>query len=217
MAQSARSILLNTIAGAYYWSDDEIDDLAEQFLEQRLAAWRDAIESELRQRNCRFVPNDAKRNDRQKLRRDAMRDAKRVANTYNRQLDNQLKNLFVANPRGNRGYYKFHLRRWVQRRGKYKNLQINVNQEMQTRAFARERFMKENKLQRAGERYIYAGPSITSRSSDPCKRRTRAGLVTFGYTQREKPPTHPNCFHQWELARRARRLRYDCEKLWKGS
>jgi hypothetical protein len=204
----ALSRLLRTLKLLYVWQDDEIDDLSEQLLDQRKAAWRETIEAEAAAHGCTSArAYDPAGRDLRELTALSDDDAQSISQTWARDVERQLTQLYTANPRGNRNYYIYHMERWASRRAGWKNIQIALMTESTARSYARERFLQENDPQSF---YVYSSiPPV----SDECIARTSAGVVDADYVRRHPVPAHVNCPHDWVLVR-AQRL--NCDEIWLG-
>lgn len=134
-------------------------------------------------------------------------DARQIAKTYNRDVERKLKKLYESNPRGNRRYYAKNMRIYLEQRSSWKTVQIALQTETTTRAYAQEQFRNNNRIQAF---YVFAGPSPVC--SD-CARLYSMGLVTQSVVDRNPAPVHINCTHQWQ-SRPTQQVR--CEDLWIG-
>ena len=203
------SRLLQIIARLYYWTDDEVSDLATQIEEQMKSAWLDGLRSQASSVGCRNAsPRDPSGSDLRDIRTQAREDANSIANTWRRDVDRQLQRLYDRNPRGNRNYYSRNMEIWANQRGAWKNLQISLVNEQVGFNLAQRAFVRNNNLDL---QFRYVG---TPPVSDDCIRRTAAGLVDEAYVLRNPTPAHVNCPHIWQPVRTGQRV--NCEDLWIG-
>lgn len=199
--------LTDTIFNAYAYDQSDIDKLAAKLTEQRRAAWLNSLADMARLHGCSQFPKPPKGADAKKLKTDSIKDAESIANTYNRELRNQIERIYKDNPRANRNTYARRLATWNARRDAYKVYQISLNTDSTARQYAQSRFYSMNPLE---PRFVYSSiPPV----SNECIRRTAAGVVTLAYVQSHPVPSHVNCPHQW---RNVAPQRADCANLWLG-
>lgn len=200
--------LLKILALLYRMTETDTDALERELLTARKRAWRLTIEEEARQMGYRIRANNPSGIDLLELVAQSKDDAKDITNTYNRDVERQLRQLFAANPRGNRAYYIKNMETWAAQRAVWKNASIALNTEQQTVQYAKSRFWQNNGLR--GDRFVATGPSPTCKI---CIRIFAAGTVTYAYTQRHPFPAHVNCPHSY---RRIGRTRVPLSELWIG-
>lgn len=201
--------LLRVIGLLYKMQPEDVKALTDSLQERRRAAWRGAIRQELRVAGCGGDAQGPSGNDRRKLRDWSRRDARRIARTWDRDVERQLQKLYNENPRGNRHYYAKRMQEWARARSEWKEPQIALATESETRQYAKDRFWSENKLTEGG--FIFTGPSPVCAE---CIEHFSAGIVDYRYVRRNPAPVHPNCPHEWE---RSRRRRLNCERAWRGA
>lgn len=204
------SQLVQTISLLYGMQEDDINALADRLLAQRAVEWQKSIQQELRRYGCdkpALAPVGA---DALELFRLSEQDARSIATTYNRELQNQVQRLYTGNPKGNRNYYFSQLEAWAARRDAYKGQQIALNTAATTRQYAQQRFRQENAIQ---GKYVFAGPPPVC---EKCSRLKAMGAVTIEVVNRYGNAQHPNCPHEWTPIRGIKGG-IDCETAWAGA
>lgn len=205
------SNLVRIITLLYSMQQDDINLLADRLLQQRATEWQQSISQELRRYGCSQTGQAPVGSDALELFRLSENDARSIAQTYNRELQNQVQRLYTANPRGNRNYYTSNLEKWAAKRDVYKGQQIALNTAATTRQFAQTRFRQMNGIE--GGKYLFSGaPPVCAK----CVSLKAKGLVTQEFVSRHPSPQHPNCPHEWVDAR-PRRTKIDCATAWAGA
>lgn len=188
---------------------DDVTALADSILERRKASWISALREQARIHGCTSASPSAPRlGDLDMLKRMSAEDAKSIAATYNRELANKINALYRENPRGNRTFYFSRLEAWSTKRAAWKSPQIALTTEMQTRAYAMERFRAMNFDKPL--RYIFAGPAPTCRV---CVKLFAEGVVDEAFMRSTPIPVHPNCPHYFRVVRPPK---LECNQLWLG-
>lgn len=207
-AQIQASNLVRTITLLYSMQDADTVDLATRLQAQRVIEWQRAVSAELQRYGCPAGGQPPTGADAQALSQMSLADARSIANTYNRELGNQVQRLYAANPKGNRNYYFKALEAWSAKREVFKGQQIALNTAGTTRQMAQARFRQMNNI--VG-RYLFGGPPPVCIR---CMRLKALGLVTIDVMQRYPTPIHIGCPHEW---RDARPKAINCETAWKGA
>lgn len=201
--------LQKTIKLLFSMQEADIQQLETELLTAFKRAWRTALTEKARQYGCNKQGRDPSRGDLEDLKRLASDDAKSVAETYNRELENKIVSLATLNPRANRYYYLDNLEAWATQRAQYKTRQISVQTEQKARSLAQDAFRLNNGLR--GKLYKYVGPPPVS---EICKRRTAMGLVSESVARQNPTPAHPGpCVHEW-VEQGTERI--PCDELWVG-
>lgn len=203
----ALSNLLQIISLLYRMTDQEVEALEAQLLEQRKQAWRRALRDEAKTYGCNRTPRDPSGRDLDELRAMSAEDAKSIAKTWARDVDRQLVKLFKLNPRGNRQYYARNMEAWAMKRAGWKNPQIALTTETYTREYARARFREMNL---SAPQFVFDGPPPTCKV---CVREFAAGVVDENYIRRHPCPRHIFCPHFWRVVNK-QTIR--CADMWLG-
>lgn len=178
---------------AYEMQSEDEAALAAQIERQRARAWMNALEEEARKVGVRARANAPRFEDLQYLRDLSRRDADSIVNTYNRDLEKQIRALFTENRRGNRQFYSSRLEAWYQKRAAWKDRQIALMNEKTARYYAQQRFRDMNLIGKGT--YMFAGPAPVC---DDCIDEFAAGEVEQQHVDEHPAPLHPNCPHEWQ-------------------
>src|SRR3990172_5408923 len=178
---------------AYMMQPEDEAALAAQIERQRSTAWVTALEEEARKVNVRARANAPRLGDLQYLRGLSQQDAASIVNTYNRDLEKQIRALFTENRRGNRQFYISRLEQWYDKRAAWKDRQIALMNEKSARYYATQRFREMNLIGRAT--YVFSGPAP---ACDDCIAEFAAGHVDREHVDEHPAPLHPNCPHEWQ-------------------
>jgi len=200
--------LVSTITLLYSMQQDDINALADRLLQQRAVEWQRSIQQELARYGCNQSARAPVGGDALDLFRMSENDARSIAQTYNRELRNQVQRLFEANPKGNRNYYISRLEAWAKRRDAYKAQQIALNTAATTRQLAQSRFRQQNNI---NSKFLFVGPPPVCIT---CTRLKAMGLVTQDVVNQYPSPQHLNCPHEWQDARPKG---IDCATAWAGA
>lgn len=200
--------LTDTITSLYSYDQSDIDKLAGKLTERRRASWINSLSDLASQHGCSQLAATPKGTDARRLADDSRADAESIANTYNRELANQVRRINTANPRAQRSVYVRQLDAWAKRRDAHKTLTIALNTDGTARQYARDRFYTENN--NLSKWFTASGPPPTCRL---CIAIFAAGIVSFAYTQRNPFPRHINCPHLYTSVAPTRAV---CEALWLG-
>lgn len=209
-AQIQASNLVRTIQLLYSLQDADTVDLAMRLQAQRKVEWVKAISAELQRYGCPANGQPPAGSDAQALSQLSLTDARSIANTYNRELGNQVQRLYAANPRGNRNYYFKALETWSAKRQIFKGQQIALNTHTSTGQLARQRFRQMNDIDTG--KFIFAGPIPVCIK---CVRLRAMGIVSIEIVNRYGDSQHVNCPHFWKPVRV--RGVVDCKTVWRGA
>lgn len=206
---AALSQLQRTIILLYGMQESDISALEDEILEGSKRAWRTALEEKARAYGCAKSARPPSRGYLSELKARAKADAESIAQTWNRELKNQVIRLYNDNPRANRYYYIDNLEAWASQRNIWKSRQISVQTEQNARALAQNAFRAENGLR--GTMYRYTGPPPVS---EICQRRFAMGLVDEETVGKNPTPAHLGpCIHEWQEVATER---IPCEEMWLG-
>ncbi len=200
--------LTDTLFSFYAYTQADIDDLAKRLEERRRATWINTLTELARKHGCGQLPGTPKGEFARHLKRLSVEDAQHIANTYNRELLNQVNRIFKSNPRANRNTYAKQLGAWIARRDAYKTYQIGLQTDSTARQYAQAEFYRHNPKIAPKFRYSPIPPV-----SKECIKRTRKGAVSLKYVLSHPTPAHINCPHTW-LPQSPKQA--DCELLWLG-
>lgn len=202
------SRLTQIIALLYEMAPSDVSQLEGQLLEQRKAAWDTALREKATEYGCSGTPNPPSGADLQELKAMSHEDAQSIADTWNREVENQVERLYAADKYGSRYYYADRMDAWARDRGVWKNAQIAIQTEMTTRAYAVNRFLAMNGLR--GGKFLFKGPPAVC---EVCINEFAMGLVSQAYVDSHPCPRHIGCPHTWEEAK-IRDL--PCDEMWLG-
>jgi hypothetical protein len=187
----------------------DADSLTASILKQRSETWRATLTEDARAAGSGKTGQGPSGGDLSELSRLSRRDADSIANTFDRELNNQIDRLYDANPTGDRAYYVRELTNWAEQRADYKDRQIaNMNRQT-ARSYAQERFEVMNKVGDALS--LFVGPP----PREPvCAGHFAAGLVDAQYVAANRTPIHIGCPHSWE--RQQSVIGVPIEEIWVG-
>jgi hypothetical protein len=170
--------------------------LADSITRQRAQAWRATMTEEARAVGSRQRGQGPSGADAAYLHELSVEDAQSIRETYNRELMNQIEQVYAAKPDGTRDEYVRELTQWADARARWKDRQIaNMNRQT-ARSYAQERFATRNRVGRS--LYLFTGPPP---KEEHCADHFAAGLVTREYKEANETPIHINCPHQWTKQR----------------
>lgn len=202
------SDLIRIMALLYRMNAADIQTLSQELLDARKRAWQSALAEEVRAFGCQKTPRAPSGRDLNELKAMSLEDAQSIAQTWNRDIERQLEQIYQTNPRANRHTYIKRMREWEAKRAAWKNAQIALNTTQQTHNYARSRFFQENGLR--GSYYIMTGPTPVCRE---CTQIMAMGILPEAFVQRKPCPRHVNCTHQYSLVTRPQ---IACDELWVG-
>lgn len=209
MPQHRISKLTGIIATLYSYHDSDIDALADEILDARKASWRDTMTKLAQQAGFdRAVGQDPSGADLAAMRRQSREDAEGIAETHNKSIEIQIRDLRKDNPRGNRNFYFSNLETWSEERDAWKKPQIALNTNNTTAQVALERFVEANNAQAT---FVFFGPVPQEQE---CEDLMKLGVVTEEFAKRNPTPIHINCPHTWET--RALIIPRDVDRIFVG-
>ncbi len=200
--------IIDAIVGHYAMTDDDIQRLVDQISAQLTATYRRVILQQLQLYKCQKLPSDPIDPQSQRWIEDkALKDAKGIATTYERDLRNKVQSIYRNNPRSNRFAYMRALDAWTLKRNAYKVPSISLNTMTQARKYAKDEFRSRNVK---GGKYILVGPPPVCKL---CIRIKALGAVDVATTKRRPLPAHGGCPHDYEALTLGK---FDCEEAWTG-
>lgn len=186
----------------------DVQQLEGQLLDRRKAAWISALREEAAKYNCNRMPNPPSGSDLDELEAMSQEDAQGIADTWNRDVENQVEQINQADKYGSRYYYIDRMEAWANQRDSWKSAQIAIQTEQTTRFYTQDRFRQMNGER--GGKYKFVGPPPVC---EKCIYFYSLGLVTEAFIQRHPAPVHIGCPHEWEAATIAD---IPCNELWLG-
>jgi hypothetical protein len=186
------SVIVQKITAHYAMIDSDIALLQAQIERQILVTYRQTIQAQLIERGCQKL---ATSNDAQSLKwiaEKARKDAEGIAQTYNRELSSKVGQIHAKNKKTNRYGFMSALDTWLASRTPRKTSSIALNTMTQARAYAQDRFIRENKIT---GRFAMVGPPPVCRI---CIRIAAKGPLTWEECQKPTNfvPAHINCPHK---------------------
>lgn len=200
--------LIAALINAFTLTADEETGQVDILLRERIAIWVKAITDEAQYCGCNRVGQPPKGADLDYLRGMSERDAKSVADTYNRALERYIQKITKDVPDGDTAYYTNLVRKWASERSIWKSAQVALNTETNTREYARKRFWEMNGL--TERKFIATGVTPTCKI---CIRIFAAGVVGWDYVKRNPLPAHINCPHFYKIVHKPK---VDCATVWIG-
>lgn len=193
MTTGVETKLLQVLALLYQTQPEEIQQIADDLMEQAKRAWRTALTEKAREYGYRGPVRDPSMGDLAYLRDLCRQDAESIAATWNKDAARQLQKLYAANPKGNRYYYAKNMEAWAKQRSEWKSRQIALNTEQQARSYAQDRFRQENGLR--GGMYVLVGPPPVC---GDCVDLYGRGPVNQRTVDHYRMPLHGGCDHEWK-------------------
>lgn len=186
------SVITTKIYEHYKMLQGDIDALSQQITQHLTATYRQTINAQLRLYSCQKSATGPDASAQKWIDEKAIEDSTGIATTYNRELKNKISRLRKENRRGNRFYYLKALDSWIQTRNAYKIQSIALNTMTQARAYAQDRFIRENKIT---GRFVMVGPPPVCRI---CIRIKAKGPLTWEECMKPANfvPAHVHCPHR---------------------
>jgi len=195
---------------AYEFAIPDQRTLADGIYQQRAEIWRQTLTNEARTAGSARTGRGPNGIDRDELRRMSNEDAASIAQTFNKDLESQIEQLYRANPDGGRQYYVQALTRWADQRAAWKDRQIANQNRATAQSYAQQRFNVENKVGDA--LYVFAGPPPREIH---CADHFAAGVVDQEYVDANPTPIHINCPHQWRRIQST--IGVTLDNIWTGA
>ena len=194
---------------AFEFAVTDEDALTESIYAQRAESWRAALTEEAHSAGSGKSGQGPAGSDRDYLRRLSRQDAQSIRDTFNRDLQSQINQLYDADPARTRQSYVDELTRWANERAGWKDRQITTMNRGSARTYAQQRFNTMNKVGAAT--YLYGGPSPRG---PRCADHFAAGVVNQAYVDANPQPEHVNCPHYW--VKQSSTVGVPLDRLWIG-
>ena len=201
------NLIVGIVLPVYSMIDEDITALAERLMQQMTIEYRKVIQGQLTLYGCQKIVTGPDAVSQRWIEVYARKNSEGIAQTFNRELSNQIQRLYDANPRGNRSYYFKALDAWVAQRNVHKLPSIALNTAQAIREYAQQRFRQENGIE---GRFLFVGPPPVCKK---CLRLRALGLVSEAAARRYGNSQHGGCPHEWEQVI-ARKI--ECETAWTG-
>lgn len=187
-----QTTIVTKVIAHYEMTADDVRQLYEQIKVQIEKTYLQTIQAQLNLRGCQKLATLLDQASRAWIEDKARTDAAGIAKTYNRELANKTKAIYSSNKRTNRYGYMRALDTWLLQRNAFKVPSISLNTMTQARAYAEDRFIRENKIK---GRFAPVGPPPVCKL---CIRVFALGPLTWEECQkpRNKFPQHPGCPHK---------------------
>lgn len=202
------SKLEKALVNAYQVRGRQVDRLQGQILAQMERFYQQGVNIELQNLGCQGNARRPGGSEMRYLTLLATRDANSIANTWNRDLSSQVRQLVAVNPGEPRDFYIREIEAWAAQRDSWKVPQIANMTQRTAQNYGRERFLAENELE---PQFIFDGPPP---AEEVCATHFAAGAVDFEYVKRNPVPVHINCPHTWQSL--AVPQPPPCRELWRG-
>ena len=204
------SPLLKKIIDHWSMVDTDIASLEADLLRQATYQYNVTIAQQLALGGCNQASNGPDPQSQRWLEDFARDTAKGITNTYQNDLTKKVRQLKAAAPRGNRYYYLRGLETWEKERTSKKAPTIALNTMADARAYAQDRFIRENGLTK--QRYAPVGPPPVCKI---CVRIFAKGPLPWEECQKKINfvPAHSRCPHT-RAALVPKKL--DCSTVWRG-
>lgn len=201
--------LVLLLLGFFLISANQQDDLEEFILSAYIDAYMLGIRESAASHGCNASPRRPSGSQLAQLKQWAKQDAQSIGDTYQREAQNELQRLWLANPLGNIAYYTAGMTAWANQRKSHKSITIAINNAQKGYWYGQEQFILKNGLA-ISSKWRFAGvPPICP----ICVRLFGLGHVDFATAQSNPLPAHVNCPHYWE---EVNPKNLGCEGLWLG-
>lgn len=189
--QAVETNITRKIVGHYAFQPRDIAALQTQIESQLSATYRQVIAQQLRLYSCQKLATGPDATSLKWIRGKAKDDAQSIAATYLKELTNKVSSLRKESPKGNRFFYLKNLEIWSTARDKHKIPSIGLNTATAARAYAQDRFIRENKIT---GRFAPVGPPPVCIK---CVRIFAKGALTWVECQKPQNflPAHVSCPH----------------------
>jgi hypothetical protein len=203
------NLIVGIILPLYRMDQGDVEALASDLRRQVMAEYGREIQRNLNLYGCQRLYSGPDQTSQAWIDDYVGRMSESIARTYNSQLQNEIRRQYTANPRANRFSYIRALDAWTVRRNAYKVPSIALNSMTQVRAYAQDRFIRENKIT---GRFAMVGPPPVCKI---CIRIKANGPLPWEECQRpeNRLPAHVNCPHRREALVL---IKIDCANAWTG-
>jgi hypothetical protein len=201
--------LIRAIVENYSMSEGDINALLQSITRQLTVVYRQVIQAQLTLYSCQKTVSGPDSRASKWIDDKALKDARGIANTYQRELENKVQSLYLANRRGNRNYYSSNLNTWFASRSIRKSRDISLNTMTAAREYAKDRFITENGIE---GKFVLTGPPPVCKD---CIRIKGYGAMTYKQTRMKnrRLPAHPGCPHTYQALTLTK---IDCSTVWTG-
>lgn len=199
--------LIRAIVENYSMSEGDINALLQGIAKQLTVVYRQVIQAQLTLYSCQKSVSGPDSRAMQWIDEKALKDARGIANTYQKELENKVQSLYLANRRGNRTYYSSNLDTWFAARSIRKSRDISLNTMLSARQYAAQRFRTENAID---GRMVFVGPPPVCKK---CIRLKALGAVSVERAKNYGDSQHVNCPHRWEILVPKK---INCDDAWTG-
>lgn len=191
-------------------TDDDVERIRQEILDVSRRAFEEEMTIQAREFGCEGnIGRLTTGPELTELNNQALRDAKSIVNTYNKDLTSAIKSVYAENKYANRNYYAKYLGKWDQARATRKSTQIAQFSESVGRKNAQAAFTKLNGL-------MGVATLVPSRAVCPvCIGWVARGQIPLAEAMDESPPYHTNCPHFFQLSYSGNED-IPCEDLWMG-
>lgn len=162
---------------------------------QRLETWRSTLTEEARAIGSPKSGRGPDGADRSELSRMSRADAASIVQTFRRDLERQIDQVYDQFPGATRTDYVQALRLWADDRATWKDRQIANQTRATTRSYAQQRFNAENAGRIAQAKYLFVGPPPREAV---CAGHFARGVVDQKFVDANPTPIHINCPHDWQ-------------------
>lgn len=186
-----QTAIIDKIVDHYSFQASDIQALKSQIESQLIVVYRMTIQKQLVLYGCQKTVTGPDSTSLAWIQAKAQEDTDSIIRTYERELRTQVRKTYEANKRSNRYAYIRALDAWTTRRNAYKVDSISLNTMTAARAYAQDRFIRENKI---GGRYAPVGPPPVCIK---CVRIFAKGPLTWEECQKAQNflPAHGGCPH----------------------
>lgn len=204
------NLILGIIKPLYAMIDEDIEVLRADLERQVRAQYGKTIQGLLTLHGCQQTAQGPDEKASRWIEEYVQEMSAKISQTYNRQLDNEISRLYRENPRSNRFAYIRALDAWTVKRNGYKPQQIALNTMSAARAYAQDRFIRENGLTK--QRYAPVGPPPVCKI---CVRIFAKGALPWDECQKKANylPSHVNCPHTRAVLVPKK---LNCGEAWRG-
>lgn len=190
--ETVSSPVIELIVGAYAMADEDRREIEAQIVRQLTTVYRMTIQNQLNLYGCQRSVTGPDAKAQIWIAEKASADAESIVRTYNRELENRVQALYRENRRANRSFYASRLDQWAAQRSGYKTASISLNTMTAARAYAQDRFIRENGIT---GRFAMVGPPPVCKI---CIRIKAKGPLTWEECQKPENflPAHVGCPHK---------------------
>ncbi len=185
-------VLVDTIVSLYEFTDADIASLESTLFEQLRLAWLEQMRALAVRHGVANPTPTLQGADLERLQGKAREDALSIANTYNRELRNQVEAIYARNPGITRNEMISILESWGRKRDEYKSIQVALAIVMWAVYYGLQQFVIHNGL--FNELFEAVGGTPVC---PICMRIVGDGIVSYDYTVANPLPAHISCSHEY--------------------